>query len=169
MNDTTKNISTITTAIDDNGLTLAFCDGRTIRVDIHRLDVAIIAQATLHGLKQKLVDAAAISRNTDTGRAASVDDKFNAVDEVFKRLMAGSWNKGRDGGTAVRGGLLFRALCMVYPDKTPEAIRSFLEKKTPKEKTALRNLEKIAAIIATLQADSVDDGMADAMLDELND
>jgi hypothetical protein len=138
-------------------------------IQIGDLTSAIQEQALLHGLKQKMVDAAAISRNPDTGRSATIDDKFNAMKEVHDRLHSGSWNKVRDGGSGTKGGLLFRALCMMYPDKTAEAIRAFLDKKTAAEKTALRNTKKIADIILTLKDDEAgEDVDTDAMLNELN-
>lgn len=165
---------TRTPAIDattmDNALMLKFSNGQELFLNLGELNSDIIRQATLHGFKQKLVDAAAISRNPDTGRSATIDDKYNAVREVYDRLLSGHWNKMRDGGTGTKGGLLFRALCMMYADKTPDAIKAFLDKKTPAEKTALRNTAKIAAIIATLKEDVADDGIdADTLLDELND
>lgn len=150
-------------------LTLAFSNGLRISVNPATLTASIQHMAMMHGLKQKLVDAAAISRNPDTGRSATIDDKYNAVREVFDRLLSGQWNKVRDGGSGTKGGLLFRALCLMYADKTPDAIKAFLDKKTPAEKTALRNTAKIAAIIATLKEDEADDGIdADSLLDELN-
>jgi hypothetical protein len=169
MNATTRTPA-IDATTDTNALTvtLAFSNGETLTIDATQLTTDIQAQATLHGLKQKLVDAAAISRNPDTGRSATINDKYNAVREVYDRLLLGQWNKNRDAG-AVRGGLLFRALCMLYPDKTGDAIKAFLEKKTAAEKTALRNTPKIADIILTLKDDEAgDDVDTDAMLDELN-
>ena len=153
----------------NGGLTLAFSNGETLTIQLRDLTTTMLEQAALHGLKQKLVDAAAISRNPDTGRSATIDDKYNAVREVYDRLLSGQWNKNRESG-AVKGGLLFRALCMFYPDKTPEAIRTFLEAKTAEQKTALRKVPKIAAIIATLKDDDTDAGGVDtdALLDELN-
>lgn len=150
-------------------LTLAFSNGLRISVNPATLTASIQHMAMMHGLKQKLVDAAAISRNPDTGRSATIDDKYNAVREVYDRLMSGQWNKNRDAGTGTKGGLLFRALCMMYADKTPDAIKAFLDKKTPAEKTALRNTAKIAAIIATFKQDDDSDIDADTLLDELND
>lgn len=150
-------------------LQMAFSNGETISLSVDELTTEMQHTAMLHGLKQKLVDAAAISRNPDTGRSATIDDKYNAVKEVYDRLLSGQWNKNRESG-AVKGGLLFRALCRFYPDKTPEAIRTFLEAKTAEQKTALRKVPKIAAIIATLKDDDTDtDGVdTDALLDELN-
>ena len=157
-----------TTNADALTVTLAFSNGQTLSIDATTLSGDIQAMATLHGLKQKLVDAAAISRNLDTGRSATIDDKFAAVKEVYDRLLAGQWNKTREGGS-VKGGLLFRALCILYADKTPEAIRAFLEKKTAAEKTALRNTAKIAAIIATFKEEPTDGIDTDELLGELAD
>lgn len=150
-------------------LQMVFSNGETISLSVDELTAEMQHTAMMHGLKQKLVDAAAISRNPDTGRSATIDDKYNAVREVYDRLLSGQWNKNRESG-AVKGGLLFRALCMFYPDKTPEAIRTFLEAKTAEQKTALRKVPKIAAIIATLKDNDTDtDGVdTDALLDELN-
>ena len=158
------------TISDDRGtLSLAFSNGQTLSMHVSQIGVDVAAYALMHGLKQKLVDAAAISRNPDTGRSATIDDKYNAVREVYDRLLSGQWNKNRDAGSGTKGGLLFRALCAIYEDKTPEAIKAFLDKKTPAEKTALRNTAKIAAIIATFKTDDDGDIDADTLLDELND
>lgn len=169
----TTNTPTRTPAIDvtinlaTKAMQLAFANGETLSLSTNELSRDIIEQAMWHGLKQKLVDAAAISRNPDTGRSATIDDKYNAVREVYARLLAGQWNKNRGDGTGTsNGGLLFRALCLHYPAKTPEAIRAFLDKKTAAEKTALRNVPAIMAIIATLKSDS--DVDTDALLGELN-
>ena len=149
-------------------LSLTFNNGEIITLSADDLSNDIRNQCLLHGLKQKLVDAAAISRNPDTGRSATIDDKYQAVREVYDRLLSGQWNKTRGDGTGTgSGGLLFRALCLHYPTKTAEAIRSFLDKKTAAEKTALRNVPAIAAIIATLKVDSSEVD-TDALLDELN-
>ena len=153
-----------------NGLLkLVFSNGNELKVSMSMLTPEIATQCLMHGLKQKLVDAAAISRNPDTGRSATIDDKYNAVREVYDRLLSGQWNKIRTDGASTKGGLLFRALFIMYADKTPDAIKAFLDKKTPAEKTALRNTAKIAAIIATLKEEPTDGIDADGLLDELND
>lgn len=167
MTDTTK---TIEATIAGQTLLLEFSNGESISINSSTLSESVFHAATMHGLKQKLVDAAAISRNPDTGRSATVDDKYNAVREVYERLLAGQWNKTRGDGTGTgAGGLLFRALCELYADKTPDAIRTFLDKKDGKEKAALRAMPKIAAIIDRIRGEKSSDVDADAMLDELND
>jgi len=162
MTNETKRTPAITVTQTGNALTIAFSNGAVIQLEATALEISIREQAMMHGFKQKLVDAAAISRNPDTGRSATIDDKYAAVREVYDRLLAGSWNKGRaDGQGTGTGGLLFRALCIHYPAKTPEAIRAFLGKKTPKEKAALRGVAAIASIIETLKAESVQAGDVD--------
>jgi hypothetical protein len=146
---------------------LLFANGKRIVVDGRELGSPILERATAHGLKQKLVDAAAISRNPDTGATANIEDKYNAVYEVYQRLLKGEWNKNREGGGGTVGGLLFRALCQLYERKTPEQIREFLDGKTKSEQAALRINPKIAAIINAIQAERVSDVDSDDLLDEL--
>lgn len=137
------------------GLRLTFAHGEVLEITPGQLSADMRAHATIHGLKQKLVDAAAISRNTETGRAASVADKYDAVKEVYDRLLSGEWNKRREGGASASGGLLFRALCRMYDGKkTPDDIKAFLDAKTDAEKAALRKNSKVAAIIEEIRAES---------------
>ena len=153
------------------GVHLEFGNGKTLPVMLGDLPQSIISQCILHGLKQKLVDAAAISRNPDTGRAASIDDKIDAIREVADRLFVGQWNKVREGGTG-SGGLLLRALVRMFEGKkTVEAVRAYLETKTPAEQAALRKNSKVAAIIEDIRAESAGaDGIdTDDLLAELSD
>lgn len=135
-------------------LTLAFSNGQALELDAGQLTDGIVEQALMHGLKQKLVDAAAISRDPDTGRTATIDTKFAAVKEVFDRLLAGEWNKRREGAGAVTGGLLFAAMCRVYAaTKTPEEVKAYLATKTDEEKAQMRKIGKIAAAIEAIKAE----------------
>lgn len=170
MNTNGKNVPAIAAEVNTitGVLRLQFSNGDALALQLSELSDDIRQQATLHGLKQKLVDAGAISRNPSTGRSATVEDKIAAIHAVYDRLLAGQWNKTREGG--VVGGLLFRALCRLHPTKTPEAILAFLAGKTDAEKTALRANAKVAAIITEIRAEA---GVAgnidtDGMLDELN-
>lgn len=119
--------------------------------------------ATLHGLKQKLVDAAAISRNPVDGSSATPADKAAAVHDVLARLLAGEWNKRREGNPT--GGLLLRALAVLYPTKAREQLVEFLAGKTDAEKAALRRNPKVSAIIEEIRA--ADGEAADVDTDEM--
>lgn len=133
-------------------LNLDFADGRGLMLDTILLKPEVIAQALMHGLKQKLVDAAAMTRNPENGRSATVADKYDAVKAVLDRLLEGEWNKRREG--APTGGLLKRALVKLYEGRmTADKIDTFLAKQSDKEKAALRKNPKVAAIIEELRAE----------------
>ena len=175
--ETTKRQNAITAEIIYNetenrpcALLLQFANGKNLSITANQLQHSVMEYAIFHGLKQKLVDAAAISRNPETGRSASIDDKFQAVKAVYDRLLAGQWNATREGG-GQPGGLLFKALCRMYSTKSPEQIMAYLAGKTDAEKTALRKNPKVAAIIVEIRAET---GKAanidtDELLGELED
>lgn len=134
------------------GLEITFRHGEQLTVEVLALSADIQRQALLHGLKQKLVDAAAISRNPETGRTATIEDKFAAVKEVYDRLLAGDWNKRREGGGNA-GGLLLQALARLYPEKDVETLRAYVEKLSRSEQAALRANTRVAPVIAEIQAE----------------
>lgn len=155
----------------NGGLCLSFLNGEKLQLQLSDLAPDIIEMACLHGLKQKLVDAAAISRDPATGRAATVETKFAAVKEVFDRLLSGQWNKAREGGAGA-GGLLFKALMRMYDGrKTEEDVRAWLDGKTDAEKTALRKNPRVAEIIEQIRAETgkTTGTDTDALLAELED
>lgn len=148
----------------------AFRDNTSLLIDLLALTPEIKHQLMVHGLKQKVADAAAIPRSTETGRAASDEEKIDAMRAVANRLMMGQWNATREGGGAT-GGLLLRALIELYPTKTREQLVDYLAGKTDKEKAALRTSPKIAPIIDRLKAEAGrDTGVdADELLSDLED
>lgn len=167
-----SNTPALSCTIDDDnrGITISCADGNGINLRLHEMRESLITQATLHGFKQKLMDAGAISRDPVTGRSATPTDKFLAIREVYDRLVAGEWNKTREGGSPT-GGLLLTALMTVYPTKTKDQLVAFLASKTAEEKTALRKVAKIAEAIEVIKAARVKtDGIdGDALLDGLED
>ena len=158
---------------NDGSLVLAFRHGEMLRVHPETLNPEIQRAALLHGLKQKLVDAAAISRDTATGRAATIITKFDAVKEIFDRIThatAPSWNKPRAGGGGGQGGLLARAIAR-YKSVPVEAAKAYLDRLTDAQKQALRVAPQIATIINELRLESAKPAGidADALLDGLGD
>lgn len=147
---------------DGNVLIIEFGNGERIEVRPSVLSPDIREQAMFHGLKQKLVDAAAISRDTETGRSATVEDKFRAVFAVYNRLLAGQWNavRGEGSGTG-SGGLLFAALMRLYPAKGADALREYLGGLTPGQQAALRKNPRVAPVIEEIKAERAADGDGD--------
>lgn len=133
-----------------------------IIVDTGPLDPSVLTQAAMHGIGQKLVDAAALSRNPENGQAASVAEKYAAIKAVADRLNAGgAWNTERGEGVA-RGGLLFAAMSRLYPGKFADAeafgqwtaTMATASKSTQKSvEAALRASAKVAPVIATIRAE----------------
>lgn len=155
-----------------DALVLEFANGARMLVAVSDLAPGIVRHAVLHGLKQKLVDAAAISRNPDTGRSATAQDKYEAVREVFDRITDSenpAWNKrAGDGSGASTGGLLFRALCRLSPKKTPEQVRAFLDGASKEEQASMRKNPAVAAMIDRIRAESVKPDVAQAVGSALN-
>lgn len=148
-----------------NKLTLTFSNGKVIELHSDQLSQEIVTQALMHGLKQKLVDAAAMSRNTDTGQSATIQDKYQAVREVYERLLAGEWNKRREGTET--GSLLLRALIVMKPEKTREQLQTYLDGLTKAQQAALRANPKVAEVIAQMRAKPDTSVDTDAMLDAI--
>ena len=146
----------IEATVEENGtLVLTFRHGEVLRLRPETLAPEIQRAAMIHGLKQKLVDAAAISRDTTTGRAATISTKYDAVREIFDRITgeSPSWNKPRAGGAGGQGGLLARAIAR-YKNDPVEAAKAYLDRLTDAQKQALRVDPRIAAIINDLRAES---------------
>ena len=170
---TTEQKKDIEAAVEENGtLVLTFRHGEVLRIHPESLAPEIQRAAMIHGLKQKLVDAAAISRDTTTGRAATISTKYDAVREIFDRIThatAPSWNNPRAGGAGGQGGLLARAIAR-YKNVPVEAAKAYLDRLTDAQKQALRVDHRIAAIINELRAESAKPAGidADALLDGLD-
>ena len=170
-NDTQK--KDIEATITEGGnLTLTFRHGERLTVFVDQLNPEIQRMAMIHGLKQKLVDAAAISRDTTTGRAATIATKYEAVREIFDRITGEnpSWNKPRAGGAGGQGGLLARAIAR-YKSVPVEAAKAYLDRLTDAQKQALRVDPRIATIINELRAESAKPAgiNTDALLDGLDE
>jgi hypothetical protein len=156
--------------IDDAGIAqsvlFTFANGEQLNVMLDVLNPIVAAYAMAHGIKQKIGDATAISRNPDNGRSASVQDKFEAAKAVYDRLLGGEWNAPREGGGG-QGNLLLRAM-VEFTGKPVETVKTWLDSKSDDERAALRKNAKVAAIIVRMQAEKADKSIdTDAMLSEI--
>lgn len=167
-----RNAQIAVSRVGHDTLNFTFADGQELTITASGLLPEIHHEAIMHGLKQKIGDAAAIGRNPETGRSATLADKRAAMRTVIERLQAGHWNAERGEGGAPAGGLLFAALVRLYAGKkSEEDIRAFLAGKSDKEKAALRKNPRVAAIIEEIKAErgADDDGMGEDLLNELDD
>ena len=158
---TTTKTPAISCEIIGTVVTFTTADGLKTSLDAMSLTPELREAALMHGLKQKLGDAAAISRNPETGRSATTGDKLAAIEEVRERLLAGSWNKTREAGEHTgAGGLLFKALCIVRKDKTADEIRAYIASRTKEEQAAMRKVPAVAEAIEKIRlANAKTDGI----------
>lgn len=150
-------------------LEFTFSDGgEPIIMSLAVLSNDMLTYAALHGLKQRIGDAAAIPRNTDTGRSATVAEKRAAMEKVRDTILQGEWSARREGG-GNEGGLLLRALGRLYPAKSREDLAAWVANKSKAEQAAMRANPRVAAIIAELRAESAKGIDTDGLLGELDD
>lgn len=142
-----------------------------ILLDVTKLSAPLLNRATLHGLTQKVSDAAAIKFEANETDAEKAEAKHAAMLATVERLLTGEWNKrgDSDGSTPV-GGIIFAALRAAKPSVDVEKLRVWYDAKTRAEQLALRNVPEIAAEIERIKAErgskSKVDG--DAVLSELD-
>lgn len=162
-----KSNSVITHEVLGDVITFHVIGAGDVTLNMQALDPALARRAAIHGMIQRLSDAAAIPRNPETGQPASPEEKRAAIAALADHYASGTteWNRKRAGGEgAVSGGLLRRALEEIYPGKD---IPAFLKGKTKAEQAALRASPKVAPVIARMQMESTKGIDVEAMLERL--
>lgn len=161
-------------AVTVEGITITFDVAEVGRLQLNVLNLSreIRDRAMMHGLEQKIRDAAAIGYTQPDGsvKRPTNRQKYEAMREVINTLTDGNWNKRRE-GSAADGGLLFEALCRMYEGKRePAELREWLADKDEKTKAALRRNPKVAGIIAIIRAERNPDAadVVESLLDDLN-
>ena len=169
MTTTAKTSRLMSADITGTVLTIRVANLGDVAIDAQFLSDDIRTAAMMHGLKQKIADAAAMERNPDTGASATPDDKYRAMVAVRDRLIAGEWNKRAGGDGDVRGGYLLRALVQLS-GRSVDDMRAFLAGKSKSECHALRESAKVKPLIDAMKAAEARDGAehdADAMLADI--
>lgn len=176
MNAKPKANSIITTTIEASGdqpiIVFTVRDVGELRLDLAMISEEVRARAMLHGLCQRIADAAALSRSTETGKPASAQDKHDAMKRLVDHYNSGTaeWNIARAaGGGGGSDGYLLQALFQLYPDRGEAQVREFYSKLDKKQRAALIASPKIAPIIDALRAKGagVSEDEVEAMLGEL--
>lgn len=128
-------------------------------------------RATLHGLVQRISDAAAISRNTLTGKPAEPKEKFAAISELVEWFNSGAeeWRLPRSEGSGQGRGFLLNALCELYANKSREELGVWLKGRSEVEKKALENDPRIKPKIDAQRARGSEAVDTLAMLSELGE
>lgn len=141
-------------------------DAGETRLELAKCHLSILDRACIHGLVQKVSDAAALSRDTKTGKSATPQDKLAAMVKVVEHLTSGTeeWNLKREGGggPGLETQLLVKALMEVYPAKTEEQIKGWVGKRSGAERMALMAQENIKGIMDRLRVETVMSASVDA-------
>lgn len=125
-------------------------------LDMSKLHKNVLAYAAVHGMKQRIADAAA-KASGDDGKPASAQERHDAMKELIEFYHAGGedWNRKRQGGGARPSadlGHLRAALLEIYPERSAEQIEAWMAKRTKAELSAIMVSEKIKPIMDSLRA-----------------
>jgi len=108
----------IRTTIDteNNRITFNSTDGGLYTFDLSQVNADNVRYATLHGFKQRLVDNAALSRDSATGKSPTDEEKMAAIRQLGDYYMSGApdWTiRGTGAGESGEGGMIARAVSAV--------------------------------------------------------
>ena len=152
--------STVSTEVRRNGtgmpvaLVITVDGHEPLTVKVDRLDPGIAAEAAYHGLKQKLIDAAALERD-EHGRPASAADKYNAILAVYERITDRDdpqWNGRAEGDGTSGAGLLVRAVAEATGQSVAD-VADVVKSWDKKTQAAMRADPTIKPIIDRMKAE----------------
>ena len=131
----------------------------TLVLHLERMSESNRAYAALHGMKQRISDAAALPCDEVTGKPASPFDKFDAMQELIDFYECGTsdWNRKGSGGGRPSGGLLLQAMIRAYPETEREVLVAKIDGWDKKQRAAVLAKPEIKAHADAIQAESVKD------------
>lgn len=158
-----KNALISVNAADNGALTFTVGNAGSFTIDPATLADDITRRAMLHGLVQKVSDAAAIAKSELSGDPEKdATAKFEAMKSVADRLVAGEWSKRTGDGSGPVAGVIYRAFeewvgDMARKAKKPvpeaTAIRAKYDAMDRAGQLALRNVPAIAKIIDRIKSE----------------
>lgn len=122
---------------------ITLAGGYGLSVHLEDLEAGIKRQATLHGLKQKLVDSVA----GKSGKEAS-----QALQATYDMLLGGNWTRPREAGVGGGVTLLIEAMIRLF-NKTHEECQTVIDGLSEADAKALPKHKQIAAMILTIKAE----------------
>lgn len=155
----------IKTTIVGNVLTISNSAG-SFTFDCGDVTPDIHQRLAVHGAKQKICDAAAIPRDTETGRSATPAQKLEAMRTVAERLLNGEWGAERTGAASLHMPSLTQAIARVT-GATTEKVVEMLEGQDNTGRQKLANNPRIAPVYAEIRAEVFGAGDSNALLDDL--
>lgn len=163
-----KSNSVITHEVRGTEIVFAIKEAGTLVLNTDALSESVRSRAMIHGMIQRISDAAAISRDTETGLPATPADKLARMKKLVEHYESGSpeWSIRREASES-GGGLLFRALCKKFATVEPEKLREKIAGWSKSEQNAVLNSAEIKPIADELRAESGKNVDAGKLLAEL--
>jgi hypothetical protein len=168
-----KSNSVITHKVEGEVITFAVKDVGELMFDTTKVSEAVGNRAKIHGLIQRVSDAAAMSRAAADGELIPVAElnkrKFEAMRKLVEHYESGTeeWTLRSAGGGGTGEGILIQALALMYPEKTREALSAFVGKLKPVERTKLLNSDKVRPFAEQIRAELAKGIDAEEMLGAL--
>lgn len=123
--------------------------------DPTKVDAANRTHAEFHGWKQRIVDGAAISRDTTTGQPATPKEKYDAMAELIAHYESGSaeWSRagGGGGGKSITIEAIARVQNLSYEAAEAE-VDAMAVKRNEERKKTLAFLGTGARVMAAIKA-----------------
>lgn len=172
-----KSNSVVTVQQTETGLTFSVIGAGEFVLDMDKLHPDILKRAAFHGMKQRISDAAAMSRNPDNGQPATPADKYAAMRALAEHYMTGTpeWSRRGEGGGGAKS-ITIEAIARVqsvdYATAEDAVTRLAVRKFANDRAAALRELSKspkVQSAIAAIRAERIPKTNinADALLTEL--
>lgn len=169
-------MSTIKTEVNGSVVTVTVEGFAPLQLNVEALTPEVRMRALTDRVRNKLLDAGALSRNPDSGKPATAQEKYDAILAVHQTLTAGLWEQPRASGEP-KGGLLFRAMCEAFPGKFADAkaFKGWIEEQAKAQKRtvaqasdALAANPRVKPIIERMKAAAAKGIDSDAMLKGLD-
>jgi len=123
-----KSNSVVTVQQTDSGqLVIAVLGVGSITFDPTKVAAPNRAYAELHGWKQRLSDAGAMSRDPETGRPATAQDKYDAIFALAEHYQSGAVEWSRVGGGGGGKSITIEAIARVKDVDYADAERMVTE------------------------------------------
>lgn len=135
----------------------------TIDLDDPRLSPEVVAAAAINGFRQRLMDAAAIKRDTTTGLSVSPQEKDAAIRKLYDHYLSGTteWELTRGAQAPRMDALVVRAIMEAFA-KEESVVRGMIESKAAEKGlkpaeycAAMAELARVKPIVERLRREAL--------------
>lgn len=172
-----KSNSVINTQVNASIRTIEFSvvGAGSVTLHLERVSAANLDYAAFHGFKQRISDAAALSRDLVKQPDGSMKElnatpanKLSAMTDLVRWYESGTsdWSQKRQPGTS-QIGLLWRAVCELKPERSPDSIRESLASLKADETRALATNPKIKAVLDRIASEAAQGVNTDELLEAI--